>query len=394
MSPSDNNNRPPSALAQISPPPMIDILLPSKERFGPKNAGAISGVVHDLVLASQTPDCLRVFGHPVDVPFDHINFTSIAPRHTWLHGKNIGLAKAYLRHLDGGPKPDLVEVHGRCHVARHIKTKRPDLNVALYLHNDPRDMKGSESVAARRELLSSMAVVICVSDYIRGCFLDGLDIPPNLAKRVQTARNGVERWLQAPIKKSKKILLVGRVVPEKGTLECARAMVAVLADKPDWEVVIAGAHRFERTKMNSYEEAVSNALAPLGPRARMTGFLQQAEIRKLQQESAIIACPSLWQEPMGKTALEALAAGSALLTTRRGGIPEAAEGRAHIVDDPNVETLAAALEKLLTDDAYRTSLQDTAWRDFPFTATRMADDADAARAVAIGQMSAAGGQRR
>jgi glycosyltransferase involved in cell wall biosynthesis len=97
---------------------------------------------------------------------------------------------------------------------------------------------------------------------------------------------------------------------------------------------------------------------------------------------------------MGKTALEALAAGSALLTTRRGGIPEAAEGRAHIVDDPNVETLAAALEKLLTDDAYRTSLQDTAWRDFPFTATRMADDADAARAVAIGQMSAAGGQRR
>ena len=40
---------------------------------------------------------------------------------------------------------------------------------------------------------------------------------------------------------------------------------------------------------------------------------------------------------MAKTGLEALAVGSALLTTRRGGIPEVAEGRAHIVDTPDVD---------------------------------------------------------
>ena len=86
---------------------------------------------------------------------------------------------------------------------------------------------------------------------------------------------------------------------------------------------------------------------------------------------------------MGKTAIEALAAGSALLTTRRGGIPEAAEGRAHIVDDPSVDSFADAIGRMVSDDHYRKSLQEAAWQDFPFTDIAMARDADRIRAHAI-----------
>ena len=60
-------------------------------------------------------------------------------------------------------------------MASYLKKKRPDLKVVLYLHNDPRDMKGSRSSAERRHLLRAMSAVICVSDYIRDCFLDGID---------------------------------------------------------------------------------------------------------------------------------------------------------------------------------------------------------------------------
>ena len=128
---------------------------------------------------------------------------------------------------------------------------------------------------------------------------------------------------------------------------------------------------------------MAKTLEPLGPRAQMKGFLPQSEIRRLQQEAEVIVCPSQWQEPMGKTVLEALAAGSALLTTRRGGIPETAEGRAHIVDDPTVDNLTSSLERLVTDDDYRATLQRKAWEDFPFTAQKMADDADTVRAAVI-----------
>ena len=372
-----------ASLAAMPERPSIHILLPSKERFGPANAGAVSTVVHDLIRASDTPDCYHVFGPPVPVPFADVEFTPLTARHRWLNGNNIGLAKAYLHDLGRRPSPDLVEVHGRCQVAALIKSQRPDLKVALYLHNDPRDMKASRTVAERTELLRQMAAVICVSDYIAGCFLDGLDVTDKMAAKVQTARNGVARWLTAPATKSPMVLLVGRMVPEKGILECAEALARELAGHPEWEVVIVGATHFEAAPQGSYEGKVKEALAPLGKRARMTGFLPMEEVRLLQERAAIIACPSLWQEPMGKTALEALAAGSALLTTRRGGIPEAAEGRAHIVDDPSVDSFAVAIRKMVVDDAYRQSLQEIAWRDFPFTDSAMARDADRIRARAI-----------
>ena len=383
MPPSSHHQDSQGPLSALLPAPAIDILLPAKERFGPANAGAISGVVNDLVIASSTPRCFRVFGTPVDAPFEGVDFTSLKPRHTWLHGTNIGLASAYLHHLRTRSAPDLVEVHSRCQVAAHIKARRPDLNVALYLHNDPREMKASRTIAQRTRLLHDMAVVICVSDYIRACFLDGLDAPNDLAAKVQTARNGVARWLITPAVKMPMVLLVGRMVPEKGILECSKALAEVLVDHPQWTVVIVGAKQFETAAPGSYESKVAAALVPLGERARMAGFLPLHEVRALQEKAAIIACPSIWQEPMGKTVLEALAAGSALLTTRRGGIPEAAEGRAHLVDDPTPEGFADAVRLLVTDDAYRTGLQKTAWNDFPFTAKAMADDADQIRAGAV-----------
>lgn len=394
MSSPDETSRPAAPLAAISPAPRIDVLLPSKERFGPRNAGAISGVVHDLISASQTADCFRVFGHPVDPPFDDVAFTAISPRHSWLHGSNLGLARAYLHHLQGQAPPTLVEVHSRCHVAAHIAARRPDLRTALYLHNDPREMKGGKQIAERESLLRSLAVVICVSDYIRSCFLDGLNVDGALAAKIVTARNGAKRWLPTPHPKQRMILIASRMVPEKGILECAKALAQVLAQQPDWHVKVAGARRFDQSAPGSYEADVASALAPLGERAEMLGFIPPDKVRKLQQEAAIILCPSLWHDPMPKAVLEALAAGSALLTTRRGGIPEAAEGRAHIVDEPNIEMFAKAIEKLVTDDAYRTGLQETAWQDFPFTASKMADDADAHRATAIRAAASATNQRR
>jgi glycosyltransferase involved in cell wall biosynthesis len=86
---------------------------------------------------------------------------------------------------------------------------------------------------------------------------------------------------------------------------------------------------------------------------------------------------------MPKAVLESLAAGCALLTTRRGGIPEAAEGRALIIDSPSIENFADGFDKLLTDEEFRHDLQNTAWQDFPFTDTAMADTADHLRYAAL-----------
>ena len=193
-------------------------------------------------------------------------------------------------------------------MASYLKKKRPDLKVVLYLHNDPRDMKGSRSTEERRRLLREMAAVICVSDYIRDCFLDGID-SNEATEKVATARNGARRPNGTPTAKRPMILLAGRMVPQKGILEFSKALSRVVGQHPEWEVVIAGARRFEASEPGSYEAQIADALAPIGKQARMTGFLPKAQLLELQQQSAIIACPSIWDDPMPKAVLEALAVG-------------------------------------------------------------------------------------
>ncbi len=381
MSPATNTlSPPPRPLHQIRPLPSIDILLPAKERFTGANAGAISGVVNDLVTASESGGCYRICGTIVDEVLNNHQFLGLRPRGKWFRGNNIGCAADYLTQIEKSGAPDLVEVHSRCHVATYIKQRYPDVRVSLYLHNDPRDMKGGRSVKERTSLLQNMTGIICVSTYIRECFLDGLNADDALAAKVGVVRNGTHRWLASQPVKHPVILIAGRMVPEKGILECAQALANILPNYPDWRLVIAGAKRFEAAARGSYEARISDIIESLGEQAIMTGFIPIDEVREWQTKAAISACPSLWNDPMPKAVIESLAAGCALLTTRRGGIPEVADGRALVVDTPSIANFSAAFEKLLTDDAYRKHLQDAAWHDFPFTAKAMANDADTLRA--------------
>jgi glycosyltransferase involved in cell wall biosynthesis len=370
-------------LTSISPAPKIDILLPAKERFSPSNAGAISGVVRDLVQASLAAKQFRIIGTDVDTSLMPDHFTGLLPKRRWLNGHNIGLAAAYLDLINATDVADLVEVHSRCQVARYLVQKRTSLRVSLYLHNDPRQMKGGRSVSQRRYLLEKLTGIICVSDYIRKSFLDGLGDCGELASKIGVARNGAHRWLKRPAVKENFILLAGRMVPEKGILECATAIAQILPDHPGWTLIIAGAKRFEESAPGSYEDKIATVITPLKERAKMLGFIPIAEMRDWQARAAVSACPSLWHDPMPKAVLESLAAGCALLTTRRGGIPEAAEGRALIIDTPSVENFANGFNKLLGDDVFRQNLQNIAWQDFPFTDIRMAETADQLRLQAL-----------
>ena len=370
-------------LSSTSPDLKIDILLPAKEKFSPSNAGAISGVVRDLVRASRAAQQFRIIGTDVHTSLMPDHFTGLLPKRRWLNGYNIGFAAAYLDLINATGVADLVEVHNRCQVALYLLQKHPSLRVSLYLHNDPRQMKGGQTVSQRRYLLEKLAGIICVSDYIRNCFLDGLSDCSDLVSKIGVARNGAQRWLKKPAVKENLILLAGRMVPEKGILECAIAIAKILPDHPGWTLIIAGAKRFEESAPGSYENKIAKVIAPLKERAKMLGFIPIADMRNFQARAAISACPSLWHDPMPKAVLESLAAGCALITTRRGGIPEVAEGRALIIESPSVESFANGFNKLLGDPVFRQNLQNIAWQDFPFTDTAMAEAADQLRLQAV-----------
>ena len=354
----------------------IDMLLPTKEAFSPRNAGAVSTIVRDLVAESSKPETQTIFGSKTDEPFPGINFQSLEIRRRWLYGRNIGFASAYCKHLSYNSFPDLIEVHGRCNVAAFLLSKISEVPICLYLYNDPREMAGAKSLGERQTLLKGLAQIVCISNYIRDCFLDGLNPDKYELKRIQNLNCGVARTLKSPPTKEPIIFIAGRMVPEKGILEAALAIASILPSYPEWKLVIAGARRFEEAPAGSYEEKVAKAIAPLGNQAEMTGFIPIDAVRQWQERASIAACPSIWQEPLGKVVIEALASGCAVLTTRCGGIPEIAEGRALIVDNPTVSAFRDGFNTLLEDKALRRDLQMKAWNDFPFTSKAMANKVD------------------
>lgn len=353
--------------------PIIDILLPHKERFTAQNAGAVSTVVYELARheGAKRQD-ITIFGSVIEDPKDGVCYQGLEAKAWPWQSRNEALCKAYLRYLSTHHRtPDLIEVHGRPHLALMIAKKRPDLRVILYLHNDPRDMKGANSPALRKELATHLCAIISITHYIKACFCDGLDDEATYNAAHFVNHLGVERTIEAPLAKQKYIFLAGRMVPEKGFLEAAKGALAVLRDHPEWSIYFAGGTHFAKSAPSAYETQLRTVLAELGPRAVFLGHMPIAEIRHYQQQAEICVVPSLWQEPGGLTVLEALAAGSALITTDRGGIPEFAQNRALIIEPTAPNAFEEAFRTLIEQPSKRQALQQAAYDDYPFSASAM-----------------------
>ena len=363
----------------------IHSLLPAKEVFAHQGAGAVARCVSNGLTESRFSEAAEVFGQPLTAaPFNTAPYQALAPKLGWLLGKNRGMAYAYLEHINRFGAPDMVEVHNRCQVAALIKRKRPDLRVVLHLHNDPRGMKAGKSTTARAWLRENLDGIFCVSGYIRQCVLDGLPQDKALDSKVMVTLNGCDRMAASPPEKQKLICVVGRMVPEKGMLETARAAAEIMPQHPQWKIIFIGARGYGNAPPSAYENEVLSTLSALGPQAEMTGYLEQSATQRLQHQAAISIVLSQWQEPAGLTVIEALASGSALITTRRGGIPEYAEGRAVILGQGSSTELASALDRMIGDGKWRHQWQAKTWSDYPFSVAETTRKLDAARASVLG----------
>ena len=148
-------------------------------------------------------------------------------------------------------------------------------------------------------------------------------------------------------------LVVGRATPEKGLLEAAEALAATLPAHPGWSTafVVAGAERGA-----DYLRRLRQTLAPLAGRACVLTDIAFAEVKALNERAAIALVPSKWREPFGRTCLEALAGGAALITSGSGGLKEISGEAALYVPDAAPAGLAEALRTLIVDADLRRRL--------------------------------------
>lgn len=115
-------------------------------------------------------------------------------------------------------------------------------------------------------------------------------------------------------RKTKKIIFVGRLHPEKGIKYLIEAMPIVLQEMENTELLIVG-DGIERSRLEEIIETQG-----INDQIMFTGALQQKKIPEIMYDADVFVIPSL-SESFGIVIIEAMAAGLPIIATNVGGIP-------------------------------------------------------------------------
>ncbi len=319
-------------------------MLPPKEGFSPTAVGAIGLLVERLVRAGAGG---VVLGRANDgTVFPGVRFEAVRPGWGFSRaGRYAAGVAAAVRRLG----PGLIEVHNWPEVAlRLVRLGRP---VTLILNNDPQGMRGARSARERGVLLRRLAGVATSSAWLRARLLEGVADPVRVPVVLP---NCIDVPDMPPMERERLVLFAGRVVSDKGADVFIDACAAALPRLPGWRAEMIGADRF---RADSPETPYVRGLRPRAAAAGVTmrGHLPNAEVVAAMRRAAIVVVPSRWAEPFGLVALEAMAAGAALVCSGRGGLREVG-GDAAAYAEPTGAAMAAAVLALAGDEGRRAAL--------------------------------------
>lgn len=166
--------------------------------------------------------------------------------------------------------------------------------------------------------------------------------PAALQAAEAAALRGKYRLGDAPF-----VLTVGTLQKRKNHLSLVRAFARIAGRHPETQLVIGGGAGW------LYDEVLAE-VASLGlqTRVRFAGYVDDADLPALYRAARVFAFPSLY-EGFGIPPLEAMASGVPVVSSNASSLPEVVGDAALTVEPRDIDALAAALERALTDDAWR-----------------------------------------
>lgn len=140
------------------------------------------------------------------------------------------------------------------------------------------------------------------------------------------------------------IAFAGRLVKEKGVDILLRAFAVVREQIPTATLVICGDGPERDSLARLVEELHLNGVS-------LAGFCDSERVEQILRDAWVVVVPSVWEEPFGHVALEAMMNGVAVVASDSGGLPEfVSDGKEGFLCPPaDVHALATALIKICGD---------------------------------------------
>ena len=352
----------------------ISILLPYKENFSPSYPGAVSLFVNDTSLLSKYKKKIVVFGSTKYKKKFDIKYINIDLGKKLIGSQSKEYINKFIKFEKKKRKSDLIEIHNRPNYLKFISNKLNHRNYTLFFHNDPLSMEGSKSIIDREYLLKACYRIIFNSNWSKKRFLEGLDFQKVHSEKLLIFFQSAKKANASVTKnKNKWITFVGKLNRAKGYDIFAKSILNVLKKNPQWNAKVVGDEKREKIDIRH-------------PNVDILGFLPHYKVLNLFKKTSIAVVCSRWEEPFGRTSLEAAANGCAVVISNRGGLPETITN-AIILHKLTSSELTKKINFLILNTKERKKLQNLSINNFYLSHSYVSKLIDTYRDEKIGKIN-------
>jgi len=326
----------------------ISIILPFKENFSPSYAGAVSLYVEEINQKSSYKKNINVFGFTLFKKKFKTKYTNLNFKKPLFSSNQKNYINEFIQ-IEKKKPSILIEIHNRPLYLKQLVSKL-ERKYVFHFHNDPLSMNGSRSKTERIFMINNCERIIFCSGWVKHRFLEGINTD-NIDDNKFIIINHSTNKKKVNFKKKENIItFVGRLNKAKGFDLFGEAAVKILNKYKNWKVFIAGDE--PREKINFNHSRLFNH-----------GFLKHKKILAIYEKTSIAVTCSRWEEPFGRTSLEASSRGCAVIISNRGGLKETVTN-AVILKNLSVKELYDAIENLIIKKKKRTNLQKKSYKNF------------------------------
>ncbi|WP_127580049.1 glycosyltransferase family 4 protein [Paenibacillus koleovorans] len=302
------------------------IIAPPQIPVPPAVGGSVENCIYQIARRMAT-------NHRITVACRQSGGQSAAASRGNLHFVRVprGSAAAYLKAIRRrlrGQRFDMIQIDNRPSYVPIVRKLFPGIPISVFLHSPTFITPPSSSVGRAAVHLSGATLIVANSRALAGQLkamfprlksrirhvLLGADLsqfrPPTEHERSRT-RSGYG------LSGSFNIVFAGRLIPKKGVPVLIRAARLVRQQVPSAKLVIAGG-----AGKPGYVSGLKRLAAVNQVPLKFMGYVPRLRMHEVYWVGDCFVCPSQWKEPFGLVNAEAMAAGTPVVASRIGGIPE------------------------------------------------------------------------